>query len=88
MKQKNKYQPAKTLLALSLASLLAACGGSDTATTEKKDDTTVTIDTAGRLAIAEKDSKNLILRDLDNHVTEATHQLDNAGAGLQAKAFR
>jgi len=82
MKQKNKYQPVKTLLALSLASLLAACGGSDSATPEKKDETTVTIDTAGRLAIAEKDSKNLILRDLDSHVTEATHQLDNAGAGL------
>jgi hypothetical protein len=82
MKLTNKHFPVKTLLALSLASLLAACGGSDSAAPEKKDDAAVTIDTAGRLAIAEKDSKRVFLRDLDNHVTEATYQLDNAGASL------
>jgi len=83
MKQENKHPQLKTLAALVMVSFLAACGGgNERAVSDKKDDATVMIDTAGRLAITEKDSKNVYFRDLDSHTTEATHQLDNAGASL------
>ncbi|MFT3666412.1 hypothetical protein [Piscinibacter sp.] len=74
---------APSLVALAV---LAACGGG----VDHEDDDhgpgheSYSVDTAGRVAIAEKDAKALRLHDLDSGTIEATHQLDNAPSALYA----
>jgi hypothetical protein len=70
------------LTALAAATLLVACGGGGDSGSDR--DVAVTIDTSGRLALTEKDSKALRIHDLDSNTVQATHQLDNVTATLYA----
>jgi hypothetical protein len=70
------------LTALAAATLLVACGGGGDSGADR--DVAVTIDTSGRLALTEKDSKALRIHDLDSNTVQATHQLDNVTATLYA----
>ena len=65
---------------LAAAALLVACGGGSDADHGKAEP----IDTAGRLALTEKDSKSLRVHDLDSNTVEATHVLDNVPSALYA----
>lgn len=77
--------PSRRLLAsLAIASLLAACGGGVSQDEDEHDDAPVTINTAGRLALAEKDAKTLRIHDLDSAATEASHLLDHVPAAVYA----
>lgn len=75
--------PARTLaLSLMAAALLAACGGGVEEADHRHENTF--INTAGRLALAEKDSRTLRLHDLDTATHEATYTLDNVPSALYA----
>lgn len=74
-------QPFRHVLpALAAATLLVACGGGGDAGGVR--DVATTIDTSGRLATTEKDSKALRVHDLDSNTVQATHQLDNMPSAL------
>jgi len=75
--------PSRRVLALSLitTALLAACGGGVEQEKEKPHENT-TINTAGRLALAEKDGKTLRLHDLDSGSIEASHTLEQVPAAV------
>lgn len=68
------------LLVLAVTALIAGCGGGGDQTDDVHDNTT--INTAGRLAIAENGTKALRMHDLDSGSVEAMHQLDNAASAL------
>ncbi len=73
-------KPARLLLTTLVASaLLAACGGGNN---HAGDDSAVSIDTAGRLALTENKAKTLRIHDLDSNTVQATHTLDNEPSGL------
>lgn len=77
--------PFRRLLAsLAIATLLAACGGGVSQDEDEHDDEPVTINTAGRLALAEKDGKTLRIHDLDSAANEASHTLDHVPAAVYA----
>lgn len=67
--------------ALAAAAMLVACGGGGGS---DDDDREVFIDTSGRIAFTEKDSKALRVHDLDSNTVQATHQLDNVPSALYA----
>lgn len=82
---KSTFPSSRRALALSLivTALLSACGGG----VEVKDDDVhenIAIDTAGRLALAEKDARVLRIHDLDSASTEASHTLDHVPAAVYA----
>ncbi|HEY0819157.1 MAG TPA: hypothetical protein VGD46_10290 [Rhizobacter sp.] len=68
-------------LAVATALTLAACGGGVDEPAQESDEAE-TIDTAGRLAIAENGSPTLRLHDLDSASLEASHTLDHAPSAL------
>jgi hypothetical protein len=68
-------------LALATALTLSACGGGVDEPAQEPDEAE-TIDTAGRLAIAENGSVTLRLHDLDTGTLEASHTLDHAPSAL------
>ncbi|MET0332728.1 MAG: hypothetical protein ABW190_00535 [Rhizobacter sp.] len=71
------------VLATTLA--LAACGGGVDAEPEHHDDhDEETIDTAGRLALAENGSVTLRVHDLDTYALDASHTLDFSPSSLYA----
>lgn len=68
-------------LALTAALTLAACGGGVDEPAPERDEAE-TIDTAGRLAIAENGSATLRLHDLDSGTMEASYTLDHVPTAL------
>jgi hypothetical protein len=68
---------------LFLAALLAACGGGVEETKKEAHENTF-IDTAGRLALAEKDARTLRVHDLDSNAVEASYTLDHVPSALYA----
>ena len=77
----HSSQPFRHVLTtLAAATLLVACGGGGDADDAR--DVAVTIDTAGRLALTETNTKALRVHDLDSNTVQATHQLDNVPSAL------
>lgn len=70
--------PRRSLLALSVAALVTACGGGGNDHTH----TDTFIDTAGRLAIAENAASGVRVFDLDSKTVAATYAMDNAPSAL------
>jgi hypothetical protein len=69
--------------ALILVAALAACsGGSDSDSDGHGNNDSFTLDTSGRLAIAEQNSAVLRIHDLDTQVNEASRTLENAPSAL------
>lgn len=67
--------------------VLSACGGGVDDTADGDHDhehESHSVDTAGRVAITEKDATALRLHDLDSGTIEATYQLDNAPSAVYA----
>lgn len=78
--------PTTSRIALPLilcATLLAACGGG-AGSGDDHDHDFEPIDTAGRLAIAEKDAPILRIQDLDLGQVEASHSLDHPASAVYA----
>lgn len=75
--------PWARLPVLALAAALAACGGGGGDGDEGE-----TIDTAGRLAIAEQGTTTLRLHDLDTNTVESTRALEHAPSALYASPGR
>lgn len=71
------------LASLAAVSLLAACGGGVEADDEHAHDN-VSIDTAGRLAIAEANATTLRIHDLDSASVEASHVMGNVPSAVYA----
>lgn len=73
-------------LALLVSALLAACGGGVDEPAKGDDHGSVSIATAGRLAVAELGSKTLRLHDLDgtSAAVEASYTLDNEPSAIYA----
>lgn len=70
--------PRRSLLALSVAALVTACGGGGNDHTH----TDTFIDTAGRLAIAENAASGVRVFDLDSKAVTATIAMDSAPSAL------
>lgn len=70
--------PRRSLLALSVAALVTACGGGGNDHTH----TDTFIDTAGRLAISENAATGVRVFDLDSKTVAATYAMDNAPSAL------
>lgn len=82
MKTHAMRSPRHALATFVASAILAACGGGgdDPATHDEAD----RIDTAGRIALADKDSPALRLFDLDSGTVAATLPLDNPASALYA----
>lgn len=81
----SRLSRPRRALALSLltAALLTACGGGVDPKEEKAHENTF-INTAGRLALAEKDARTLRIHDLDSASNEASYTLDNPPSAVYA----
>lgn len=71
---------------LAMTALLTACNGGGGSEADDHAHENIRIDTAGRLAVVEKDAKSLRVHDLDSAVltVEATHALDHVPSALYA----
>jgi hypothetical protein len=67
-----------------LLALLAACGGGVDEVLDDHDDEAVTLDTAGRLALIEKDAAVLRMHDLDSGTLHAQHTLAHVPSAVYA----
>ncbi len=81
---KHSFPPRRRAIApvLLAVSLLAACGGGVEKKGEDEKHENTLINTAGRLALAEKDSRTLRIHDLDSAANEASHTLDHVPAAV------
>ncbi|MBL8350828.1 MAG: hypothetical protein JNL87_10975 [Burkholderiaceae bacterium] len=71
------------LAGLAATSVLAACGGG-VDSEDDHDHDEVTIDTAGRLAVAEANATTLRVHDLDSGSVEASHVMQSAPSAVYA----
>jgi hypothetical protein len=81
---KNFYSFRLSLLSLASIALLAGCGGGGGGGGNNDDHSDATINTAGRIVVAENGTNALRVHDLDNNNVEATHRLDHSPSGLYA----
>ena len=80
MKSRSINNFRHALLAITATATFAGCGGGGSAVDEHE----VSIDTSGRVAIAEKDSRVLRILDLDSNALQASHEIDNIPSALYA----
>lgn len=72
------------LAAVAAAALLAACGGGVGGADHGEDHDHPTIETAGRLVLAEQDARAVRVLDLDRGAIEATYTVDHVPSALHA----
>ncbi len=84
MKRTN-FRRHRLLTSLIAAALLVACGGGiEQEGEDDHDHDEVTIDTAGRLAIADLDSTTLRVHDLDTGIVDASHVMTDLPSAVYA----